>query len=124
MGELRVHNRMKRVCVASKIVDDEEDAEDRIENTVEVADDVSRAGRSRFRSRSDWMRPRNGTVRAVRHVPVHAYTVGSPRAGPLLHVSACREFGRNPKGWHDFSPMAASCSLPIFSISPSSHSLP
>ena len=60
----------------AKIVDDEEDADERIENTVEAANDVS------------------------------------------------GDFGRNPKGWHDFSPMAASCSLPIFSISPSSHSLP
>ena len=59
----------------AKIVDDKEDAEERIENTVEVAD-------------------------AVR-----------------------RDFGRNPKGWHDFSPISASCSLPIFSILASSHSL-
>ena len=35
-----------------------------------------------------------------------------------------RDFGRNPSGWHDFSPMAASCSLLIFSILASSHSLP
>ena len=27
-----------------------------------------------------------------------------------------RDFGRNPSGWRDFSPMAASCSLLIFSI--------
>jgi hypothetical protein len=32
-------------------------------------------------------------------------------------------FGRNPEGWHDFSPISASGSLPIFSISPSSPSL-
>jgi len=44
-------------------VDDKEDAEERIDNTVEVAD-------------------------AVR-----------------------RDFGRNPKGCHDFSPTSASCSL-------------
>ena len=60
----------------AKIVDDKEDAEERIENTVEASDDVR------------------------------------------------RDFGRNPKGWHDFSPRAASCSLMIFSISSSSHSLP
>ncbi len=42
----------------AKIVDDKEDAEERMENTVEVSDD----GR--------------------------------------------RDFGRNPKGWHEFSPMA------------------
>ena len=59
----------------AKIVDDEEDAEERIENTVEAADEVR------------------------------------------------RDFGRNPSGWHDFSPISASCSLPIFSISASSHSL-
>jgi hypothetical protein len=40
---------------------------------------------------------------------------------PRDEVSGC--FGRNPKGWHDFSPISASCSSPIFSISPSSHSL-
>jgi hypothetical protein len=34
-----------------------------------------------------------------------------------------RDFGRNPEGWHDFSPISASCSLPIFSISASSHFL-
>ena len=34
------------------------------------------------------------------------------------------DFGRNPKGWHDFSPVASSRSSPIFSISPSSRSLP
>jgi hypothetical protein len=56
-------------------VDDKEDAEERIENTVEASDDVR------------------------------------------------RDFGRNPKGWHDFSPSAAFCSLSIFSISSSSHSL-
>jgi hypothetical protein len=33
-----------------------------------------------------------------------------------------RDFGRNPSGWHDFSPMRASCSLPIFAILASSHS--
>ena len=60
----------------AKIVDDEEDADERIENTVEAADDVSGG------------------------------------------------FGRNPSGWHDFSPKAASCFLMIFSISSSSHSLP
>ena len=27
-----------------------------------------------------------------------------------------RDFGRNRSGWHDFSPIAASCSLFIFSI--------
>ena len=31
--------------------------------------------------------------------------------------------GLNPKGWHDFSPISASCSLPIFAILASSHSL-
>jgi hypothetical protein len=46
----------------AKIVDDEEDAEEHIENMVEAADKVR------------------------------------------------RDFGRNPSGWHDFSPMAASCS--------------
>ena len=60
----------------AKIVNDEEDAEEHIENMVKAADDVR------------------------------------------------RDFGRNPSGWHDFSPMAASCSLPIFSILASSHSLP
>ena len=60
----------------AKIVDDEEDADERIANTVEAADEVR------------------------------------------------RDFGRNPSGWHDFSPMAASCSSPIFAILPSSHSLP
>ena len=60
----------------AKIVDDKEDAEERIANTVEAADEVR------------------------------------------------RDFGRNPKGWHDFSPRAASCSLPIFAILASSHSLP
>ena len=34
-----------------------------------------------------------------------------------------RDFGRNPSGWHDFSPISASCSLPIFTISAASHSL-
>ena len=56
-------------------MDDKEDAEERIENTVEVAD-------------------------AVR-----------------------RDFGRNPKGWHEFSPISVSCSLPMFSTLTSSHSL-
>jgi hypothetical protein len=56
-------------------VDDEEDAEERIENTVEASDDVR------------------------------------------------RDFGRNPKGWHDFSPISASCSSPRFSTLASSHSL-
>ena len=59
----------------AKIVDDEEDAEEHIENMVEASDKVR------------------------------------------------RDFGRNPSGWHDFSPIAASCSSPIFSISPSSHFL-
>jgi hypothetical protein len=44
----------------AKIVDDEEDAAERIENTVKAADEVR------------------------------------------------RDFGRNPKGWHDFSPISAS----------------
>jgi hypothetical protein len=44
-------------------VDDKEDAEERIENTVEASDDVR------------------------------------------------RDFGRNPKGWHEFSPISSSCSL-------------
>jgi hypothetical protein len=56
-------------------VDDKEDAEERIDNTVEAADD----GR--------------------------------------------RDFGRNPKGWHDFSPISSSCSLPMFSTLAASHSL-
>ena len=56
-------------------MDDKEDTEERIDNTVEVAD-------------------------AVR-----------------------RDFGRNPKGWHEFSPISASCSLPMFSTLASSHSL-
>ena len=56
-------------------MDDKEDAEERIDNTVEVSD-------------------------AVR-----------------------RDFGRNPKGWHDFSPTSASCSLPMFATLASSHSL-
>jgi len=59
----------------AKIVDDKEDAEERIENTVEAADD----GR--------------------------------------------RDFGRNPKGWHEFSPISSSCSLPMFSTLAASHSL-
>ena len=46
----------------AKIVDDEEDAEEHIENMVEAADKVR------------------------------------------------RDFGRNPSGWHDFSPISASCS--------------
>jgi len=56
-------------------VDDKEDAEERIENTVEVSDDVR------------------------------------------------RDFGRNPKGWHEFSPISSSRSLPMFSTLASSHSL-
>ena len=56
-------------------MDDKEDAEERIENTVKAAD-------------------------AVR-----------------------RDFGRNPKGWHDFSPNCASCSLPMFPTLASSPSL-
>jgi hypothetical protein len=56
-------------------VDDEEDAAERIDNTVKAADEVR------------------------------------------------RDFGRNPSGWHDFSPISASCSLPIFAILASSHSL-
>jgi len=59
----------------AKIVDDKEDAEERIENTVEVAEEVR------------------------------------------------RDFGRNPKGWHEFSPISASCSLPRFSTLAASHSL-
>jgi hypothetical protein len=59
----------------AKIVDDEEDAAERIDNTVKAADEVR------------------------------------------------RDFGRNPEGWHDFSPISASCSLPIFAILASSHSL-
>jgi hypothetical protein len=27
-----------------------------------------------------------------------------------------RNFGRNPKGWHEFSPMTLSLTLPIFAI--------
>ncbi len=53
----------------AKIVDDEEDAEERIDNTVKAADEVRRD--------SALLPPR---------------------------------VGRNPSGWHDFSPMAASCS--------------
>jgi hypothetical protein len=34
-----------------------------------------------------------------------------------------RDFGRNPKGWLDLSPISASCSLPMFSTLASSHSL-
>jgi hypothetical protein len=34
-----------------------------------------------------------------------------------------RDFGRNPEGWHDFSPISASCSLPIFAILAASHFL-
>ena len=56
-------------------MDDKEDAEERVENTVEAAD-------------------------AVR-----------------------RDFGRNPKGWHEFSLISSSCSLPMFSTLASSHSL-
>ena len=59
----------------AKIVDDKEEAEERVENTVEAADEVR------------------------------------------------RDFGRNPKGWHEFSPISASCSLPMFPTLASSHSL-
>ncbi|OGA38352.1 MAG: hypothetical protein A3G24_14885 [Betaproteobacteria bacterium RIFCSPLOWO2_12_FULL_62_13] len=45
-----------------------------------------------------------------------ACAVASPQAGPLLHAPARRDFGRNPKGWHEFSPMALSLTLPIFAI--------
>jgi len=27
-----------------------------------------------------------------------------------------RDFGRNPEGWHEFSPMTLSLTLPIFAI--------
>ncbi len=27
-----------------------------------------------------------------------------------------RDFGRNPKGWHEFSPMALSLPLPILTV--------
>ena len=53
----------------AKIVDDEEDAAERIENKVKGADDVRRDS-----------------------------ALFLPRVG------------RNPSGWHDFSPMTASCS--------------
>jgi hypothetical protein len=59
----------------AKIVDDEEDAAERIDNTVKAADEVR------------------------------------------------RDFGRNPSGWHDFSPISASCFLPIFAILAASHFL-
>ena len=59
----------------AKIVDDEKDAAEHIENMVKVADKVR------------------------------------------------RDFGRNPSGWHDFSPISASCALPIFAISAASRSL-
>jgi hypothetical protein len=35
-----------------------------------------------------------------------------------------RDFGRNPKGWHEFSPMASSRALTIFAILPAVRSLP
>jgi len=35
-----------------------------------------------------------------------------------------RDFGRNPKGWHEFSPMALSCTLPIFAILAAAHFVP
>ena len=56
-------------------MDDKEDAEERIENTVEVSDDVR------------------------------------------------RDFGRNPTGWREFSPISSSRSLPMFSTLAASHSL-
>jgi hypothetical protein len=59
----------------AKIVDDEKDAAENIENMVKTADEVR------------------------------------------------RDFGRNPSGWHDFSPVSASWSLPIFAISAAAHSL-
>jgi hypothetical protein len=59
----------------AKIGDGKENAEERIENTVEAFDD----GR--------------------------------------------RDFGRHPKGWHEFSPISASRSLPMFSTLSSSRFL-
>jgi hypothetical protein len=34
-----------------------------------------------------------------------------------------RDFGRNPKGWHEFPPISSSCSSPMFSTLASSHFL-
>ena len=62
-------------------MDDKEDAEERIENTVEVADDGSRAGRSSACRVAVGATPERDEHVAITHGPTHASAVRSPRAG-------------------------------------------
>jgi hypothetical protein len=67
----------------------------------------------------------------MKHVCVAAKTVDTAKGGEadIANISkppdkGSGRFGSNPKGWHEFSPRAASRSSPIFAILASSHSLP
>jgi hypothetical protein len=104
------------VCVTARIVDDAKDGAVDIANIDKPADKVSRERRSRFQAMCAWMRPWSGTQARETAGLTRAFTVASPQAGPLLRVTARRDPGRNPKGWHEFSPMALSLTLPIFAI--------
>ena len=79
-------------------MDDKEDAEERIDNTVEASDAVSRAGRSSACRVAVGATPEGDEHDAITHGPTHASAVRSPQAGPLLQAAACRDFGRNAKG--------------------------
>ncbi|MGZ5177404.1 MAG: hypothetical protein ACXWCW_25020 [Burkholderiales bacterium] len=53
----------------------------------------------------------------MKHVCVAAKTVDNAKRGAadIANISKARDkvsgrFGCNPKGWHDFSPISASCS--------------
>ena len=70
----------------------------------------------------------------MKHVCVAAefdkYAVDNAKRGAadIANISKPRDkvssrFGRNPKGWHEFSPISSSCSLPMFSTLAASHSL-
>jgi hypothetical protein len=66
----------------------------------------------------------------MKHVCVAAKTVDNAKGAEadIAHTAkppdkVSGRFDCNPKGWHDFSPICASCSQALFSIWPSSHSL-
>ena len=59
----------------------------------------------------------------MRHVCVTARIVDDAKDGAVDIANidkpadkVRRDPGRNPKGWHEFSPMALSLTLPIFAI--------
>ena len=97
-------------------MDDAKDGAAHIANMSKPADKVSREGRSRFQALCAWMRPRSGTIAHRIAGLMRTSAVASPQAGPLLNATVRRDFGRNPKGWHEFSPMALSRPLLILAV--------